>query len=183
LQQNREDKTLFTGLKGIVQLKKTGVKAGINISTSNNFFCLFCPLGSDREVTGVISVHAQYHCNEPFIAIYEHVLYCVSVHVWGPVRNAFDAGKSIMRASGKGLGPDNHDFFVPCEMASSRQASAIWGPKKLSFPRPNPFPLAQVMDLHASKALRTGPYQSEVHREFYVHELPCVILTGYKAVW
>ncbi len=26
---------------------------------------------------------------------------------YGPVRNAFDAGKSITRASGRGLGPEN----------------------------------------------------------------------------
>ncbi len=30
---------------------------------------------------------------------------------------------------GGGLGPGNRDFFGPCEMASSRLASAIWGPK------------------------------------------------------
>jgi hypothetical protein len=50
-----------------------------------------------------------------------------------PVRNAFDAGKSITRASGGGggWGPGNRYFFGPCEMmTSSRQASAIWGPKK-----------------------------------------------------
>jgi hypothetical protein len=35
--------------------------------------------------------------------------------------------------------------------------------KKLGFPGPNPLPLAQVMDLPASKALHTGGYQSEVH--------------------
>jgi hypothetical protein len=34
------------------------------------------------------------------------------------------------------------------------------GPKKSRFPVPNPLPLAQVMDLDASKALRTGPYKS-----------------------
>jgi hypothetical protein len=87
------------------------------------------------------------------------LLYNVHVCI-RPVRNAFYAGKSITSASGRGLGPGNQDFFGPCEMASSRKASAIWGTKKLSFPRPNPRPLAQVMDLHASKALHTGPYQS-----------------------
>jgi hypothetical protein len=30
----------------------------------------------------------------------------------------------------EGLGPGNRDFFGPCEMASSRKASAIWGRKK-----------------------------------------------------
>jgi hypothetical protein len=75
--------------------------------------------------------------------------------VW-PADNAFDADKSITRASEKGLGPGNGDFFGFCEMASSRQASAIWGRKKSRFPGPNPLALAQVMDLLASKALHTG---------------------------
>ncbi len=30
-----------------------------------------------------------------------------------------------------GLGPENRDFFGPCEMALSRQVSDIWGPKKV----------------------------------------------------
>ncbi len=40
---------------------------------------------------------------------------------------------SITRASGRGLGPGNRDFFGPCEMSSSRQASAVWSPKKSSI--------------------------------------------------
>jgi hypothetical protein len=36
------------------------------------------------------------------------------------MRNALDAGKSIIWASGRGLGPGNRDFFKPCEMALSR---------------------------------------------------------------
>jgi hypothetical protein len=31
------------------------------------------------------------------------------------VSNAFDEGKSITRASGRGSGPGNRDFFGPCE--------------------------------------------------------------------
>ncbi len=73
------------------------------------------------------------------------------------VHNAFDAGKSITRVSERGLGPGNQDFFGPCEMSSSRQASAISGRKKSRFPGP---PAAQVMDLPAC----AGPYQWEVHR-------------------
>jgi hypothetical protein len=39
-------------------------------------------------------------------------------HLWtydlyGPVRNAFDAGKSVTRASGRGLGLGNRDFLGP----------------------------------------------------------------------
>ncbi len=40
---------------------------------------------------------------------------------------------SITWASGRGLGPGNREFFGPCEMASSPQASAIWDPKNLPF--------------------------------------------------
>jgi hypothetical protein len=36
-----------------------------------------------------------------------------------------------------------------------RAVRHIWGPKKSRFPEPNPLPLGQVMDLPASKALRT----------------------------
>ncbi len=48
--------------------------------------------------------------------------------------------------------------------------TAIWGPKKSRFPGPKPLPLAQVMDMHASKTLCTGLYKSYVHRWFYVKE-------------
>ncbi len=48
------------------------------------------------------------------------------------------------------------NFFGPCEMALSRKASAIWGPKNSRFPGPNPLPLAQIMDMHESKTLCTG---------------------------
>ncbi len=37
-----------------------------------------------------------------------------------------------------GLDPGNRHLSVPCEMASSCQASAIWGPIKSRFPGPNP---------------------------------------------
>ncbi len=82
-----------------------------------------------------------------------HYSYLGAYDLYGPIHNAFDAGKSITRASGKGFG-------LP------------FGAQKLRFSGPNPLPLAQVMDLPASKALLTGPlYQSEVHRLFDVHEL------------
>ncbi len=44
----------------------------------------------------------------------------VIYNLYGPIRYAFDAGKSITRASGRCLGPGNRDFFGPCVMASSR---------------------------------------------------------------
>jgi hypothetical protein len=40
--------------------------------------------------------------------------------LFGPVQKAFDVGKSITRASGRGLDLGNRDFFEPCEMALSR---------------------------------------------------------------
>ncbi len=36
-------------------------------------------------------------------------------YLWTYDYNAFDAGKSIMRASERGFGPGNWDFFGPCE--------------------------------------------------------------------
>jgi hypothetical protein len=57
-------------------------------------------------------------------AIYGPVIY-TAPHVMLLMR-----ATAITRASGNGLGPGNRNFFGPCEMASSRQASAIWGPKK-----------------------------------------------------
>ncbi len=50
--------------------------------------------------------------------------------LYGPVRNGFDAGRSITRASGRGLGPGNRDFLGPCEMASSRDRRVPFGAQK-----------------------------------------------------
>jgi hypothetical protein len=39
--------------------------------------------------------------------------YLLTYDLYGPVRNAFDAGKSVTRASGRGLGPGNQrDCYV-----------------------------------------------------------------------
>ncbi len=48
--------------------------------------------------------------------------------------------------------------FWAREMASSRQVSAIWGPRNSRFPEPNPLPLVHVMYLPSSKTLHTGTY-------------------------
>ncbi len=48
----------------------------------------------------------------------------------------------------------------------------FFGPKKVSVSRaqrPNPLPLALVMDRHASKTLRTGPYKSCVHKYLFLN--------------
>ncbi len=46
--------------------------------------------------------------------------YLYTYNLYGRVCNLFDACISITRASGRGLGPGNRDFFGLCEMASSR---------------------------------------------------------------
>jgi hypothetical protein len=65
-------------------------------------------------------------------AVDEEYSYLWIYDLYGPVRNASDAGKSITRASGRGLSPSgapsNRDFFGPCEMASSE---CHFGPKKI----------------------------------------------------
>ena len=48
----------------------------------------------------------------------------------GPVRHDYDAGKSITRAIVRAL---NISTFLGPEIASSRQASAISGPKKVEI--------------------------------------------------
>ncbi len=63
--------------------------------------------------------------------------YLCTYDLYGPVSIVFDA------CSWRGFGPGN---FGPCEMASSR-------PKNSRFPEPNHLPLAQVVDLHASKII------------------------------
>jgi hypothetical protein len=65
-------------------------------------------------------------------------------------------GKSITWASGRGLGPGNLDLFW--------HQIAFTGPEKISISSVNPLPLALVMDLPATKALRTGSYKSLIHK-------------------
>jgi hypothetical protein len=47
------------------------------------------------------------------------------------VHNVLDVCMTYIftRASGRGFGPGNREFFGPCGKASSRWVSAIWGPK------------------------------------------------------
>jgi hypothetical protein len=63
----------------------------------------------------------------------------------------FDGGRTITWASGRGLGPGNLEFFGP------KWHSPIGS---MPFPGHNPLPLALVMNLNATKTLRTGPYKS-----------------------
>jgi hypothetical protein len=47
------------------------------------------------------------------------ISYSCTYDLFGPMHNVFDAGRSIVRASWRGLGLGNQDFG-PCEIASSR---------------------------------------------------------------
>ncbi len=72
----------------------------------------------------------------------------------------FGECRSITWASGRRLGLGNLEFFGP-QMALAYWLDAIsQGPKKSDFLGPTPLPLARVMNMHASKTLRTGPYKS-----------------------
>ncbi len=68
----------------------------------------------------------------------------------------FDAGISITWASGRGLGPGNLEFFRDKMTLIYRLNAISQSPKNSQFLGPNPLPLALVMDMHASKTLRTG---------------------------
>ncbi len=59
----------------------------------------------------------QLYCTVPVPRLY--ICYLWTYDLYGPVRNTFGAAKSITRASGRGLGPGNGDFFGPCEMSST----------------------------------------------------------------
>jgi hypothetical protein len=75
------------------------------------------------------------------------------VAIYAPVRNVFDACRYITRASGRGLGRGNLEF-LGLKMALAYQLDAISrGPKNSRFPGLIPLPLAQVMDLPASKVI------------------------------
>ncbi len=46
--------------------------------------------------------------------------YLCTYDTYGAVCHVFYVCRSITRASGRGLGPENRDFFGPCKMALSR---------------------------------------------------------------
>ncbi len=116
-------------------------------------FCLI-PLNFLRFSVTSLNYSIRFSLIVPNSAV--HYSFLGTYDLYGPIRNAFDASKSIMRASGRVLGPLKWQLAV--------RKVLPFGAQMLRFPGPNPLPLAQVMDLPASKALLTGPYQSEVHR-------------------
>ncbi len=71
--------------------------------------------------------------------------YLWTYDLYGAVCNAFDEVKSITRASVRGLGPGNRDFFGPCEKASSVIVSgccsiyASWGTRSCASRPPGPW--------------------------------------------
>jgi hypothetical protein len=69
------------------------------------------------SIIDVVRPLLAYFLNLVFIS------YLWTCDLYGPVRNAFDAGKSITRECGWGLRPGNRDFFVPCEMPFGAQKS------------------------------------------------------------
>jgi hypothetical protein len=79
-----------------------------------------------------------------------------------PLRNAFDAGKSITRASGRGLSSGNQDFFGPCENGIEPLGECRLGPLKVNV-HCNVQPcchwslLSKAMPLATSKSMIRGP--------------------------
>ncbi len=65
---------------------------------------------------------------------------------------------------GGGWALEIETFLCPVKWHRAVRRACHLGPKKLRFLGLNPIPLAQVIDLPASKALRTGTV--------FVHELP-----------
>jgi hypothetical protein len=58
------------------------------------------------------------------------ISYLCNYDLYGPVRNVIDACRSITRASGRGLGSGNREFFEPFEMTSSRNRRVPFGAQK-----------------------------------------------------
>ncbi len=114
-------------------------------------------------------------CIQHFRVLALHLNYLCTYDLYSPVHIGLDACISITRTSGRGLGPENWKFFGPCKITSSRRA--IWGPKISRFPGPNPFPLAQIMDMHASKTLCTRLYNNRCIGGF-MHKKPTREVSG-----
>ncbi len=69
------------------------------------------------------------------------------------MRNAFDAGSILYLASGRGLDPENLEFFGP-QMALAYRFDAIsQDPKYSRFPGPNTLPLALITDAARNKII------------------------------
>ncbi len=87
------------------------------------------------------------------IAIYSTMIYTAPLH------NVLDVCISIRRASGRGLGPGNGEFFRPVKWHH------YLGPKNSRFPEPNPLPSNgyECIQIIMHRAVW-------VHRWFYAQE-------------
>jgi hypothetical protein len=72
-----------------------------------------------------------YCKNHNWFWVLLHVCYSYlwTYDLYSTIRNAFAAGNIHYEGKSDRVEPGNRDFFGPCEMASSRWVSAIWGPK------------------------------------------------------
>ncbi len=65
--------------------------------------------------------------------------------IYGPMRNIFDAGRYVMWASGRGLGPGNREFFGPLWNDIEPIGECHLGPKKPSDSPPSPPPIQNLL--------------------------------------
>jgi hypothetical protein len=79
--------------------------------------------------------------------------------IYSPVHIVLDACISNTWASGRGLGPGILECWAQMALAY-RLVAISQGPKNSQIPGPYPLPLAQGMDMHASKTLCTELYKS-----------------------
>jgi hypothetical protein len=61
---------------------------------------------------------------------------------------------------GGGWAMEFESFFGPVKWHQADRQVPFGGPKNSRIPGPNPLPLSQVMNMHASKTLCTGLYKS-----------------------
>jgi hypothetical protein len=76
--------------------------------------------------------------------------------LYGAWTNDFDGGKSITLAIGRGRPRKSRPFQVKMTLRSL----ATFGDQKIQG---LPLPMAQVMDLSASKSLHPTPYKQQLH--------------------
>ncbi len=106
--------------------------------------------GQPADVLQVSRGNLKWSSFSTILAIYGLMIYPAPL-------NAFDACKSIARENGRGLSPGNQTFLGPVK-GFEPSGECHLGLKSRDFQGPTPLPLAQVMDLPVSKALRTGLY-------------------------
>jgi hypothetical protein len=65
-------------------------------------------------------------------------------------------GHPLTWVTGRGMGPENHEFFGPQMTLAYRLVAILQGLNNSRFPGPNPLPLAQVMDAARIKSITQG---------------------------